>query len=281
MKINLVFLHKYYKKKPLMLLGSFIILMQIVFLIFSPYIIKFGPTSIYPDRSLLPPNSVNWFGTDISGMDIFSRVIYATRIDIGIALTAVLLSFIIGVPMGAIISYYENFFSEFFLRIIDIVQSFPIFILAVALVSATGQNTYNVMYVIGFLNVPIFVRIIRSQILSIKNKEYIEAAKCAGSSDLRIIFIHLIPNSLGTAWVQASASIGWAILVTAGISFIGAGVRMPIAEWGLMVSIGSQNMITGHWWVALFPGLAMMIAILGFGLFGEMLNDMIDPTYRT
>jgi peptide/nickel transport system permease protein len=166
------------------------------------------------------------------------------------------------------------------MRINDFIQSFPVFILAMAIVSVTGPRTENLIGVIAFLNIAVFVRLMRGEVLSIREHEFIEAARCSGSSGLRIVFEHLLPNAVGPSLVVASANIGFAILLTAGLSFIGAGIRTPTPEWGLMVSMGARNMILGQWWPAFFPGIAIGIAVLGFALLGDGIKDLIDPTKR-
>ena len=213
-------------------------------------------------------------------MDVFSRVLVAPRIDIAIGLTGTSFALLLGCPLGVLLGFYRNWFSEIFMRLLDFIQSFPIFILAMALVSFTGQSITNVIYVVGLLNMPIFARLVRGETLSLREREFVEAARCAGCSDLKIIFRHLLPNAVAPALVQSSVTVGWAVLLTAGLSFIGAGVRVPEAEWGLMVSQGSSYMITGEWWIALFPGIAIGIAVIGFALLGDAIRELIDPTKR-
>ena len=166
------------------------------------------------------------------------------------------------------------------MRAFDFIQSFPVFVLGMALVSVMGQEIRNVAFVLAILFMPVFARLIRAEVLSLRDRPFIAAARCSGASDLSIMFRHIMPNALNPAIVQISISIGMAILLTAGLSFIGAGVRMPTPEWGVMVSVGSQQMVLGVWWVALFPGLAIVLSVLSFALVGDALRDVTDPTLR-
>jgi peptide/nickel transport system permease protein len=213
-------------------------------------------------------------------MDIFSRVIYATRINLLISISSVAVAFVIGVPIGLLIGYYRGFISSAVMRLFDFIQCFPVFVLGMALVSVMGQEIWNVAFVLAVLFLPVFARLIRAEVLSLRERPFISAARCSGATDLGIMFRHILPNALTPAIVQISISIGMAILLTAGLSFIGAGVRMPIPEWGLMVSTGAQQMILGIWWVALFPGLAIVLSVLCFALLGDTARELEDPTTR-
>jgi peptide/nickel transport system permease protein len=161
------------------------------------------------------------------------------------------------------------------------VQSFPVFVLAMALVAVTGQKMSNVILVVAFLNAPIYMRLMRSGVLSARESTYVEAARCVGNSDSRIVFRHILPNVINPSITQASVNIGWAILLTSGLSFIGAGVPVPKAEWGAMIAVGAPTVITGEWWSSLFPGLAIAITVLGFALVGDGLRAYFDPTTRS
>lgn len=262
-------------------IGFAIIALMLVLVVFAPLLSGYDPREANPSEFLRPPSSRHIFGTDASGLDIYTRVIYAPRVDMVIAVVGVFLAVLIGCPLGVFVGYYPSgFVSALIMRAMDFIQSLPVFIMAMALVAALGQNIINVIYVLMLFNVPVFVRLMRSEAMSLREIEYIEAARCLGNSDLRIIFRHLLPNSLAPALVQLSVSIGAAVLLTAGLSFIGAGVRVPTPEWGLMIASGAQYMITGHWWIALFPGIAMSLAVLGFALVGNSLRDVLDPTRR-
>lgn len=257
--------------------GLALLLLQVIAIVFAPILATHAPTEADPISSLQPPSAAHWLGTDVSGMDIYSRIIYATRVNLLISVVAVAVAFAIGVPVGLLVGYYRGWASTLVMRVFDFIQSFPVFVLGMALVSVMGQEIWNVAIVLAVLFVPIFARLIRAEALSLRDRPFIAAARCSGATDGQIMFRHILPNALTPAIVQISISIGMAILLTAGLSFIGAGVRMPLPEWGLMVSVGSQQMIIGVWWVALFPGLAIVFSVLSFALMADALRDYVDP----
>jgi peptide/nickel transport system permease protein len=220
-------------------------------------------------------------------MDIFSRIIYSARIDLVIAVLGTALSLLIGAPLGLIAGYFSGArgvwggASEATMRTADVLQAFPVFVLAIALVAALGQSARNVIIAIAFVNIPIYLRLLRTQALSLRERRFIDAARVARSSEMRIVFRHVLPNAMSPAIIQASVNMGWAVLLTAGLSFVGAGVRVPTPEWGSMIAVGAQNMITGQWWPALFPGIAIALTVLGFALIGDSLELMLDPVRRS
>jgi peptide/nickel transport system permease protein len=269
------------RRHPAAMVGVVLLALQIVAIVFAPLLSTHSPTEADPISSLQPPSLEHWLGTDVSGMDIYSRIIYATRINLLISISAVALAFVLGVPIGLLIGYYRGFVSSLIMRLFDFIQSFPVFVLGMALVSVMGQEIWNVAIVLAVLFTPMFARLIRAEVLSLRERPFISAARCSGATDASIMFRHILPNALTPAIVQVSISIGMAILLTAGLSFIGAGVRMPTPEWGLMVSSGAQQMILGVWWVSLFPGLAIVISVLCFALLGDAAKELSDPTTRT
>lgn len=267
-------------RRPAAIIGISLLVLQVVSLIFAPMLATHSPTEADPLVSLLPPSWDHLLGTDVSGMDIYSRILYATRINLLISISAVAVAFAIGVPIGLFIGYYKGIVSSLAMRIFDFLQSFPVFVLGMALVSVMGQEIWNVAIVLAILFIPMFARLIRAEVLSLRERPFISAARCGGANDFSIMFKHILPNALTPAIVQISISVGMAILLTAGLSFVGAGVRMPTPEWGLMVSSGAQQMILGIWWVSLFPGLAIVISVLCFALLGDLAKDVFDPTGR-
>lgn len=261
-------------------IGLALLALQVFLIAFAPWLSAWSPVDADPLASLQPPSPEHWLGTDVSGLDILSRIIHATRINLLISISSVALAFAVGVPIGLMIGFYRNFASSVVMRAFDFIQSFPVFVLGMALVSVMGQEIWNVAIVLAVLFIPVFARLIRAETLSLRERPFVQAARCSGASDLEIMFRHLLPNALTPAIVQVSISIGMAILLTAGLSFIGAGVRMPTPEWGLMVSNGAQQMILGVWWVALFPGLAIVVSVLCFALLGDSLRAVLDPSGR-
>jgi peptide/nickel transport system permease protein len=268
-------------KRPAAVLGIILLVVQLLMIILAPALTSYSPVEADPLSSLQPPSSEHWLGTDVSGMDIYSRIVFATRINLLISISAVAVALVVGVPIGLLIGYYRGFVSSLAMRVFDFVQSFPVFVLGMALVSVLGQEIWNVAIALAILFVPMFARLIRAETLSLRERPFVSAARCSGATDLSIMFGHILPNAFGPAIVQISISIGMAILLTAGLSFVGAGVRMPTPEWGLMVSGGAQQMILGIWWVSLFPGLAIVIAVLCFALLSDAARDIMDPHSRT
>ena len=218
------------------------------------------------------PSGQHWFGTDATGLDIFSRVISAPRTDVAIALAAAALSLVAGSLIGLVAGFYRGFLSELIMRVSDVIQSFPVFILAMILVALSGRSTFNLVLALAFLYTPIFIRLTRAEVLSQRSRTYVQSARAIGASELRISFRHVLPNSLAPALIQASVVIGWGILLTAGLSFIGAGVRPPTPEWGLMISKGANSIILGEWWPSVFPGLAISLTVFGYAAVGNALE---------
>ncbi len=267
-------------RKPAGLIGLSLVLIMILGGVFAPLLSSYDPEEPVTADNRMAPNTRHWFGTDETGMDILTRVMYAARIDISIGLLGTLISLAIGIPIGLIVGYYERTFGEVAMRLADLIQAFPVFILAMALVAALGNKIENVVVAIAFVNAPIYLRLVRTEVLSIKHRPFVEAARCGGRSDFSIMFGDLLPNSVRPTLIQASVNVGWAILLTAGLSFIGAGVQVPTPEWGSMISIGAATIITGQWWASFFPGLAIMVTVLGFALFGDFLRVYLDPERR-
>ncbi len=260
--------------------GGGLALGSILLAVFGPLLAPYPPMDPYPGQQLLPPDGTHWFGTDDVGMDVFSRVISAPRIDLGIALSATILALTIGTAIGGIAGYFRTWWSELIMRISDLVQSFPVFILAMVLVTITGQEIWIVVVVIAFVNVPLYVRLIRAELLSLRERTFVEAAIVLGVPPLRIIRRHLIPNVIGIIINQATITMGVAMLLTAGLSFVGAGVRVPTPEWGLMIATGASSIVTGQWWPSVFPGVALSISVFGFALFGDGVTRMLRSRER-
>ena len=261
-------------------IGGVLALGSILLAVFGPLIAPYPPMQASAGQQLLAPSGAHWFGTDDVGMDVFSRVIAAPRIDLGIALSATVLALVIGTAIGGIAGYFRTWWSETIMRVSDLIQSFPVFILAMVLVTITGQEIWIVVVVIAFVNVPLYVRLIRAELLSLRERTFVEAAIVLGVPPLRIIRRHLIPNVLGIIINQASITMGVAMLLTAGLSFVGAGVRVPTPEWGLMIATGASSIVTGQWWPSVFPGIALSLSVFGFALFGDGVARMLGNRER-
>jgi len=268
------------RRHPLFIVGVVIVTLAILMAIVGPSLVPYDPMTALPGAALQPPSPEHWFGTDRSGMDVFSRVVAAARIDVSIGIAATVLAWLIGTPLGVLTGYYQGVMTDVALRAADVIQAFPVMVLGMAMVAVTGQQITNVIWVMAFLYAPIYLRLVRSQAIGERDTQYVLAARCSGNSEPRIAFRHVAPNCIAIAIIQASVNVGSTILLTAGLSFIGAGVRVPIPEWGSMISIGAPNIMTGEWWPAVFPGVFLSITVLGFAMIGNELRYMIDPTRR-
>lgn len=260
--------------------GVVIILLFGILAIFSGLFMTHDPVSVYPDRILQSPSAEHWFGTDSNGMDVFSRVIYGAKFGFGIAIPAVTISVLIGVPVGLIAGYRGGILDEVLMRIFDGLRVFPSIILALAVVAATGQSLINVVLVLGFLDSPVFARLVRAEVLTLRSSIFVESAVAAGNPTWRILFLHLLPNSIQGAMAQTAVRAAWAVRISATLAFLGVGIQAPTPEWGAMIRQGAEFMVTGQWWVAIFPGIALIFLVFGLNLFGDGIQDILDPRRR-
>jgi len=253
----------------------------------GPFVAPYPPTFADPLQRLVSPNVAHPFGTDENGIDVLSRLIAAPRTDVLIAVIATTLSVAIGAPLGVVAGYFEGadrramrWISEGTLRLLDVIQAFPVFILAMVLVAIRGTGPVNVVFAVAFVNFPVFLRLVRSEILSLREHPYAEAAVALGNSELGVGFKHLLPNAWPTVLVQVSVTIGFAVLLTAGLSFVGAGVSPPTPELGAMIASGAKFMILGQWWVAMFPGLLLGLIVFTFAVMGDIAGKLMEPGQR-
>jgi peptide/nickel transport system permease protein len=243
----------------------------------GPYVAPYDPLAPAPLDALQAPSLWHAFGTDAYGRDIFSRVLVATRLDLTIALAAVLIALVSGATLGAIAGWAGGWPDRVIGRIIDTIMAFPLFVLAVGIAAGLGNSISSVIVATAVVNLPFYARQARGDVSRQRKAAYVEAAALAGFSPVPIVLLHILPNIAPPLMVQSSLNLGWAILNAAGLSFIGLGVRAPEAEWGIMVSDGAANIFSGEWWMFTFPGAALMIAILTFSLAGDALRDLLDP----
>jgi peptide/nickel transport system permease protein len=249
--------------------------------LFGPVLVPHDPLASNTRVALQPPSAAHWFGTDALGRDIFSRTVVATRLDLGIAVSAVLVSFVIGMPLGLAAGFFGGWWDRIVTRGADTIMAFPLFVLAMGIVAALGNTVGNIVLATAIINLPFYVRVARAEAHVRRSAGWIEAARLAGNGNARILAVHLFPNSLPPAMVQVSLNMGWAILNAAGLSYIGLGVRPPQAEWGILVAEGAQFIVSGEWWVSFFPGMVLMLAVFTFNLLGDALRDIFDPRRRT
>ena len=264
---------------PLALVGLAIVVVLVFTAVFADYIAPFG----YADQDLMAafeePSQAHLFGTDEFGRDIFSRIIYGSRISLQVGFIAVGIAVFAGGFLGAIAGYYGGKADNLIMRAMDVLLSIPSILLAIAIAASLGPGLFNLMIAVGISSTPNYARIVRGSVLSIRNQEFVEAAKAVGSSDLRIILKHIIPNCLAPIIVQATLGVAIAILTAAGLSFIGLGIQPPIPEWGAMLS-GGREYIRDYAYMTVFPGLAIMITILALNFLGDGLRDALDPKLK-
>ena len=261
--------------------GAVIVILGITFVaLFAPLIAPYDPNATDANQVMLSVSRHHLMGTDIFGRDVLSRVIHGARVDLLVALVATLIALAISSFLGSLSGYAGGWLDHLLMRIIDTVMSFPSFILAMGITAALGNNLINVVIAIAITHIPIYTRLIRGEMLQIREMEYAEAARTVGNPRSRIIFYHLLPNCFPPVIVQATLAMGWAILTVAGLSFIGLGIQPPASEWGYMTAEGATYIVSGEWWIFLFPGLAIMITVLSFNMVGDALRDILDPRMR-
>jgi peptide/nickel transport system permease protein len=278
------------------MVGAAIVALSLFLAAFGPMISPYDPMSSTGEISVPPPpiedwpellyetiigdreQPPHWFGTDQSGLDVFSRVISAPRADMTIALGGALISLVIGTFLGLIAGFYRNWATEFMMRISDVLQSFPVFITAMILVALSGRQTGNLVLALALVYTPIFVRLTRAEVMAQSERGYVQAALAVGNTRWTIAMKHVLPNSLVPSLIQMSVTIGFAIILTAGLSFVGAGVRPPTPEWGSMISIGAQQLILGEWWSSVFPGIAISFTVIGYAFVGHTVEAEFRET---
>ena len=263
------------------LIAFTLFILLVLLAILGPLIVPYNPLATSAVDALKSPSWSHWFGTDQLGRDVLSRVIIATRLDLLISVTAVAISFIFGSLIGAVAGYFGGWFDKVSGRFIDTIMAFPLFVLAMGIVAALGNTVENIVYATAIINLPFYARVARAEVNIRRDAGFVHAAKLSGNSDFRVLAFHIYPNTLPPMMVQASLNMGWAILNAAGLSFIGLGVRPPTAEWGIMVAEGANFIVSGEWWLAFFPGIALMLAVFTFNLLGDCLRDIVDPRQRT
>jgi len=269
------------KKNKMAMFGLTIISIIVISAVFADFIADYDSVVIKQNLGdrLQGPSAKYWLGTDEFGRDIFARMVHGARVSLKVGILAVGIAVVIGGSLGSIAGYYGGKLDNIIMRIMDIFLAVPSILLAIAIVSALGPSLTNLMLAISISSVPSYARIVRSSVLTIKDQEFIEAARAIGASDARIIMRHIIPNSLAPVIVQGTLGVAGAILSTAGLSFIGMGIQPPAPEWGSMLS-GGRQYLRYAWHVTTFPGLAIMITILALNLLGDGLRDALDPRLK-
>ncbi|MCM3028705.1 ABC transporter permease [Bacillus safensis] len=270
---------KQFFQHKLAVIGSVIVFLFLILAIFAPLIAPYGINEQSLGERFSAPSAAHWFGTDDFGRDIFSRVVHGARISLWVGFFSVLGSVILGTLLGLIAGYGGRVLDAVISRMFDILLAFPSILLAIAIVSILGPSLQNALIAIAIINVPTFGRLVRSKVLSIKQEEYVLAAKAVGMSHRRIVLRHILPNSMVPVIVQATLAIGTAIIEAAALGFLGLGAQAPSPEWGKMLADARPYLVQAPW-TLFFPGIAIMLTVLGFNLMGDGLRDTLDPKMK-
>lgn len=273
-------------------IGIALVSLSLVLMVIGPWIVPFDPGRPTNAVSHPPPalteipgllwatatgvarEPVHWFGTDSAGLDVFSRVLAAPRTDVAIAVGANLLSLTIGTLLGLFAGFTRSWLGALMMRLSDLIQAFPVFITGMILVTLAGRGNGTIILTLALLYTPIYVRLTRAEVLSQRTRGFVDAARALGRSEFSIALRHVLPNALSPSLIQASVTIGFAILMTAGLSFVGAGVRPPTPEWGLMIAAGADQLVQEEWWPSVFPGLAISLTVFGYAALGNGLERL-------
>jgi peptide/nickel transport system permease protein len=267
---------KRFSRNKLSVLGAVTVLLLIILSLFASLIAPYDPTAIDVHNVLSPPSKEHPLGTDELGRDLLSRIIWGSRVSLKVGFIAVGIAITAGIIIGAISGFYGGLVDTILMRFVDIMLAFPTFFLILAVISILEQSIFTIMVVIGLTNWMDVARLVRAEFLSLKEKDFVSAARAVGASDKRLIFRHILPNALSPVFVAATFGIAGAILIESGLSFLGLGVQPPEPSWGNILTAGKDN-IEVAWWLSLYPGLAILITVLSYNLVGEGLRDALDP----
>lgn len=269
------------RKNKMAVLGLIILLIIILSAVFADFIFDYERDVIEQTASmrLKPPSADHWLGTDEVGRDILARIVYGTRVSLPVAFATIAIAAVVGGLLGAVAGYGSKTMDNIIMRIMDIFLAIPSILLSIAIVASFGPSMTNLLLAISISNIPPFARIVRASVLTIKSEEYIEAAQAIGAGNSRIVFKHILPNSMAPVIVQATLCIAGSILAIASLSFIGLGIQPPTPEWGAMLA-GGRQYIRHAWWVCAFPGIAIILSILSLNLLGDGLRDALDPKLK-
>jgi peptide/nickel transport system permease protein len=259
--------------------GLFVIAVLFVVAILADLLAPYPPDLIDTDYILAQPTFAHWLGTDMLGRDVLSRIFFGARVSLSVGFVAVGISTLIGVFLGAISGYYGGMADRVIMRFVDVMLCFPTFFLILAVIAFIGPSIWNIMVVIGVTSWMGVTRLVRAEFLSIRERDFVLAARSQGAGDLRIIFLHILPNAMAPILVAATLGVAAAVLVESGLSFLGLGVQPPDPSWGNMLTEGKDN-IEIAWWLSVFPGCAILITVMGYNLLGEAIRDTLDPRLR-
>ncbi len=260
--------------------GLLVLALLVLAALFGPSLAPYGVNAVDVQDRLQGPSGDHWFGTDELGRDIFSRVLVAARVSLEVGVIAVGISLVLGVGLGLVAGYYGGRVDDVVMRVMDMLFAFPAILLAIAILAVLGRGVANAMIAIGIVYTPIFARICRASVLSVREEVFVRAARSVGASDVRILRLHVLPNVLAPIIVQTSLSLAFAILSEAALSFLGLGIQPPQPSWGRMLFDG-RGFIEQAWWMAVFPGAAIFVTVLAFNVVGDAARDALDPKQRS
>ncbi|HUH66554.1 MAG TPA: oligopeptide ABC transporter permease [Syntrophales bacterium] len=270
---------KRFKKNKIALAGSFVVVLLFVVSIFAPWIAPYDPNQIDLKLVLAPPSASHICGTDQIGRDVFSRMVWGSRISLKVGFVATGIAILIGAILGAVAGYYGRWTDAVIMRFVDIMLCFPTFFLILAVIALLEPSIWNIMIIIGLTGWMGITRLVRADFTSLRERDFVLAARAIGASDLRIIFIHILPNAMASVLVAATLGVAGAILTESALSFLGIGVQPPTPSWGNILTAGKDN-IDIAWWLSLYPGLAILVTVLGYNLLGEGIRDSLDPRLK-
>jgi peptide/nickel transport system permease protein len=276
--IRMNFWETFYKNK-LMLSGGGLVLTLLIVSLLAPWLAPYDPGQIDLTNVLASPSINHLFGTDQLGRDVLSRMIWGARISLKVGFVATGLAIIIGALLGAVSGYYGGWIDSIIMRFVDIMLCFPTFFLILAVIAFLEPSIWNIMIIIGLTGWMGVTRLVRADFISLKERDFVQAARAIGASDMRIIFLHILPNSMASILVAATLGIAGAILTESALSFLGIGVQPPTPSWGNILTAGKDN-IDIAWWLSLYPGLVILITVVGYNLLGEGIRDLLDPRLK-
>ncbi len=266
-------------KNRLAVAGLIVVAILFAVALLAPFLVPYPPDDIDTAHILMPPSSAHLFGTDVLGRDVFSRMIYGARVSLSVGFVAVGISTLIGTILGALAGYYRGIADRIIMRFVDVMLCFPTFFLILAVIAFVGPSIWNIMVVIGVTSWMGVTRLVRAEFLSIRERDFVQASISQGAGDMRIIFLHILPNAMAPVLVAATLGVAAAVLVESALSFLGIGVQPPDPSWGNILTEGKDN-IEIAWWLSFYPGLAIFITVLGYNLLGEGIRDSLDPRLR-
>ena len=268
------------RRNPRMIVGGAIVLAWMFIALFAPWVSPYDPVKVNVLDSLQPPNPTHWLGTDDLGRDVLSRVMWGSRVSLSVGLISVSIGLLVGTSLGLAAGYLGGKFDLFIMRGIDALLAFPALILAIAITSALGPQIQNAMIAIGIVAIPAYARLTRGQVLAVRQRDFIVAARTIGASPLRIVMSHILPNVMNALIVQATLSTAFAILAEAALSFLGLGPQPPYPSWGQDINYSQRYLPNLKWWMSVGPGVAIFSAVFAFNFLGDALRDALDPRLR-